>query len=96
MSIMNKRLTIHLIISDDLDVAPDFYEYFSATYPILRSDPTLWCVSAWNDNGKISCFALSKVRSGPVLSLAPVWNDNVFEILWIHLILSFVSCVLSR
>lgn len=38
--------------SDDLDVAPDFYEYFSATYPILRSDPTLWCVSAWNDNGK--------------------------------------------
>ncbi len=20
--------------------------------PVLRSDPTLWCVSAWNDNGK--------------------------------------------
>ncbi|ROT70981.1 Alpha-1,3-mannosyl-glycoprotein 2-beta-N-acetylglucosaminyltransferase [Penaeus vannamei] len=43
-----------IIVSQDydLDVAPDFYEYFSATYPILRSDPTLWCVSAWNDNGK--------------------------------------------
>ncbi|XP_063585102.1 alpha-1,3-mannosyl-glycoprotein 2-beta-N-acetylglucosaminyltransferase-like isoform X2 [Penaeus indicus] len=41
-----------IIVEDDLDVAPDFYEYFSATYPILRSDPTLWCVSAWNDNGK--------------------------------------------
>ncbi|XP_066937635.1 alpha-1,3-mannosyl-glycoprotein 2-beta-N-acetylglucosaminyltransferase isoform X1 [Macrobrachium rosenbergii] len=41
-----------IIVEDDLDVAPDFYEYFSATYQILRADPTLWCVSAWNDNGK--------------------------------------------
>lgn len=53
-----KKFISHFIISDDLDVAPDFYEYFSATYPILRSDPTLWCVSAWNDNGKLSCFVL--------------------------------------
>lgn len=41
-----------IIVEDDLDIAPDFYEYFSATYRILRADPTLWCVSAWNDNGK--------------------------------------------
>ncbi|XP_077993357.1 alpha-1,3-mannosyl-glycoprotein 2-beta-N-acetylglucosaminyltransferase-like [Glandiceps talaboti] len=41
-----------IIVEDDLDVAPDFFEYFLATYPILRDDPTLWCVSAWNDNGK--------------------------------------------
>ena len=39
-------------ISDDLDIAPDFFEYFLATYPLLHSDPMLWCVSAWNDNGK--------------------------------------------
>lgn len=43
-----------VIVEDDLDVAPDFFEYFMATYPILKSDPTLWCVSAWNDNGKES------------------------------------------
>ena len=24
----------------------------TATLPLLRSDPSLWCVSAWNDNGK--------------------------------------------
>ena len=41
-----------IIVEDDLDIAPDFFEYFRATYPILKSDPTLWCVSAWNDNGK--------------------------------------------
>lgn len=37
---------------DDLDIAPDFYSYFAATYDLLLKDPTLWCVSAWNDNGK--------------------------------------------
>ena len=41
-----------LPLADDLEVAPDFFEYFEATYDLLHSDPTLWCVSAWNDNGK--------------------------------------------
>jgi alpha-1,3-mannosyl-glycoprotein beta-1,2-N-acetylglucosaminyltransferase len=41
-----------IIVEDDLEVAPDFFEYFGATLPLLKSDPSLWCVSAWNDNGK--------------------------------------------
>lgn len=40
-------------ISDDLDISQDFFEYFTATYRLLEMDSTLWCVSAWNDNGKI-------------------------------------------
>jgi GNT-I family len=40
-------------LPDDLDISPDFFEYFLATYRVLRDDSTLWCVSAWNDNGKI-------------------------------------------
>lgn len=44
--------TAVIIVEDDLDFSPDFFEYFTATYPILKADPTLWCVSAWNDNGK--------------------------------------------
>ncbi|CAG7733453.1 unnamed protein product, partial [Allacma fusca] len=40
------------VVEDDLEVAPDFFEYFSSTLPILQNDPSLWCVSAWNDNGK--------------------------------------------
>lgn len=43
-----------VIVEDDLDVAPDFFEYFKATLPILQKDETLWCVSAWNDNGKFA------------------------------------------
>ncbi|XP_018327378.1 alpha-1,3-mannosyl-glycoprotein 2-beta-N-acetylglucosaminyltransferase [Agrilus planipennis] len=42
-----------VIVEDDLDIAPDFFEYFLGTLPLLINDPSLWCVSAWNDNGKI-------------------------------------------
>ncbi|VDM99272.1 unnamed protein product [Thelazia callipaeda] len=41
-----------IITEDDLDIAPDFFEYFSATRHLLDLDETLYCVSAWNDNGK--------------------------------------------
>uniref|UniRef100_A0A914WNW8 Alpha-1,3-mannosyl-glycoprotein 2-beta-N-acetylglucosaminyltransferase n=1 Tax=Plectus sambesii TaxID=2011161 RepID=A0A914WNW8_9BILA len=41
-----------ILTEDDLDLAVDFFEYFSATKKLLDTDPTLWCVSAWNDNGK--------------------------------------------
>ncbi|KAM8712683.1 hypothetical protein ACLKA7_013075 [Drosophila subpalustris] len=41
-----------VIVEDDLNVAPDFFEYFLATHKLLKQDPSLWCVSAWNDNGK--------------------------------------------
>ncbi|KRZ20078.1 Alpha-1,3-mannosyl-glycoprotein 2-beta-N-acetylglucosaminyltransferase [Trichinella pseudospiralis] len=41
-----------IILEDDLSIAEDFFEYFAATLKILQADPTLFCVSAWNDNGK--------------------------------------------
>ncbi|XP_074873291.1 alpha-1,3-mannosyl-glycoprotein 2-beta-N-acetylglucosaminyltransferase [Carettochelys insculpta] len=41
-----------IVVEDDLEVAPDFFEYFQAAFPLLLADSSLWCVSAWNDNGK--------------------------------------------
>lgn len=41
-----------VLYTDDLDIAPDFFEYFLGTYPLLIKDSSLWCISAWNDNGK--------------------------------------------
>lgn len=41
-----------IVVEDDLEISPDFFEYFAATLPILKADKSLWCVSAWNDNGK--------------------------------------------
>lgn len=31
-----------IIVEDDLNVAPDFFEYFMGTHKLLRDDPTLW------------------------------------------------------
>ncbi|RZC40632.1 alpha-1,3-mannosyl-glycoprotein 2-beta-N-acetylglucosaminyltransferase [Asbolus verrucosus] len=48
----NFNFSTVIIVEDDLEVAPDFFEYFLGTYPILIRDQSLWCISAWNDNGK--------------------------------------------
>lgn len=41
-----------IILEDDMEVSPDFFEYFAGLAPLLHSDPSLWCISAWNDNGR--------------------------------------------
>jgi alpha-1,3-mannosyl-glycoprotein beta-1,2-N-acetylglucosaminyltransferase len=41
-----------IIIEDDMEVSPDFFAYFQAFLPLLLHDETLYCISAWNDNGK--------------------------------------------
>uniref|UniRef100_A0A7E4VHZ8 Alpha-1,3-mannosyl-glycoprotein 2-beta-N-acetylglucosaminyltransferase n=1 Tax=Panagrellus redivivus TaxID=6233 RepID=A0A7E4VHZ8_PANRE len=41
-----------IITEDDLDIAPDFFDYFAGTRWLLDADASLFCVSAWNDNGK--------------------------------------------
>ncbi len=40
-----------LFYIDDLELSPDFLDYFQTLYPLLLHDKTLWCISAWNDNG---------------------------------------------
>jgi hypothetical protein len=37
--------------TEDIEVAPDFFSYMAATQWLLWEDPTIMCVSAWNDNG---------------------------------------------
>ncbi|KRY47284.1 Alpha-1,3-mannosyl-glycoprotein 2-beta-N-acetylglucosaminyltransferase [Trichinella britovi] len=41
-----------IVTEDDLQIAVDFFEFFLATYKILIADSSLYCVSAWNDNGQ--------------------------------------------
>jgi len=41
-----------IIIEDDMEFAPDFFSYFEAVAPIVESDSSLLCASAWNDNGQ--------------------------------------------
>lgn len=41
-----------LFMEEDLEIAPDFFSYFSAFAPVLERDKSLMCVSAWNDHGQ--------------------------------------------
>lgn len=41
-----------IIVEEDLNFSPDFFEYFLALSPLLRHDRSVMCISAWNDNGK--------------------------------------------
>lgn len=41
-------------------MAPDFFEYFLGTHSLLKNDSSLWCISAWNDNGKVGTIEESR------------------------------------
>ncbi len=41
-----------IILEEDLEISPDFYEYFGALAPLLDRDEKLLTISAWNDNGQ--------------------------------------------
>lgn len=40
-----------IVIEEDLDLSKDFFSYFSQTIHLLEQDDTLYCISAWNDQG---------------------------------------------
>jgi len=46
-----RRFEYVVFLENDLVVAPDFLWLFRSTAWLLEEDPTLFCVSAWNDNG---------------------------------------------
>jgi len=38
------------VLEDDMEYSYDFLHYFEKTAPLLDSDPSLMCISSWNDN----------------------------------------------
>eukprot|EP00940_MAST-03C_sp_MAST-3C-sp2_P003385 g3385.t1 len=41
-----------IVLEDDMEVAVDFFDMFFGLMPVLESDPTIFTISAWSDNGK--------------------------------------------
>ena len=52
-SFERRRFEFAVFLENDLTVSPDFFWYFRSTAWLLEEDPSLFCVSAWNDNGFI-------------------------------------------
>ncbi|PKA60812.1 Alpha-1,3-mannosyl-glycoprotein 2-beta-N-acetylglucosaminyltransferase [Apostasia shenzhenica] len=42
-----------IILEDDMEIAPDFFDYFEATSTLLDKDKSIMAVSSWNDNGQV-------------------------------------------
>ncbi|GLJ39952.1 hypothetical protein SUGI_0817150, partial [Cryptomeria japonica] len=54
---LSKLFTEHnfarvIILEDDMEISPDFFEYFEVAASLLEKDNTLMAVSSWNDNGQ--------------------------------------------
>ncbi|XP_053632331.2 protein O-linked-mannose beta-1,2-N-acetylglucosaminyltransferase 1-like [Cherax quadricarinatus] len=42
-----------IILEEDILAAPDFFSYFNQTSWLLDTDPSIFCISAWNDLGSL-------------------------------------------
>eukprot|EP00300_Choanocystis_sp_HF-7_P004775 c13701_g1_i2.p1 GENE.c13701_g1_i2~~c13701_g1_i2.p1 ORF type:complete len:956 (+),score=198.91 c13701_g1_i2:100-2868(+) len=41
-----------IALEDDLEISPDFFAYFEKMATVMARDPSIWTVSAFNDNGQ--------------------------------------------
>ncbi|VVB10208.1 unnamed protein product [Arabis nemorensis] len=41
-----------IILEDDMEIAPDFFDYFEAAASLMDRDKTIMATSSWNDNGQ--------------------------------------------
>ncbi|CAH8344793.1 unnamed protein product [Eruca vesicaria subsp. sativa] len=41
-----------IILEDDMEIAPDFFDYFEAAASLMDRDETIMAASSWNDNGQ--------------------------------------------
>ncbi|KVH96073.1 Glycosyl transferase, family 13 [Cynara cardunculus var. scolymus] len=41
-----------IILEDDMEISPDFFEYFEAGADLLDKDKSIMAISSWNDNGQ--------------------------------------------
>ncbi|KAL6522481.1 hypothetical protein OROMI_031439 [Orobanche minor] len=41
-----------IILEDDMEISPDFFDYFEAGSELLDHDKSIMAISSWNDNGQ--------------------------------------------
>ena len=79
---MYPRAPHAIVLEEDLDVSPDFFSYFSQTVGLLSQDPSIYCISAWNDLGyeytSADPSALYRVETMP--GLGWMLSRKLFEV----------------
>ena len=72
-----------IILEDDLELSPDLLNYFKQTSQILEADPSLVCVSAFNDQASgenADPTLLKRTASFPNLGL--LFHRHGYDVLW--------------
>ncbi|XP_028068181.1 alpha-1,3-mannosyl-glycoprotein 2-beta-N-acetylglucosaminyltransferase-like isoform X4 [Camellia sinensis] len=47
-----EEMIVYYKIAHDMEISPDFFDYFEAAVALLESDKSIMAVSSWNDNGQ--------------------------------------------
>nr|DBA17711.1 TPA: hypothetical protein GDO54_016041 [Pyxicephalus adspersus] len=48
---LNPDAKFVIVLEEDLDISVDFFSFLSQTIHLLEEDESLYCISAWNDQG---------------------------------------------
>lgn len=46
------KLSRVIILEDDMEISPDFFDYFEAGAALMDHDKSIMAISSWNDNGQ--------------------------------------------
>ncbi|KAL5066580.1 hypothetical protein RYX36_028317 [Vicia faba] len=65
-----------IILEDDMEIAPDFFDYFEAMATLLDKDKSIMAVSSWNDNGQKQ-FVHDPCSSDPCSSCRPIAGSSL-------------------
>ena len=68
-----------IILEEDIQIAPDFFDYFQATSELLDQDPSLFAVSAFNDNGHLVKDPTRLLRSDFFPGLGWMMTRNLWK-----------------
>jgi len=48
----NPQAEFAIVVEDDMLFAKDFMSFFVQTAPLYKKDPSVYCITSWNDNGQ--------------------------------------------
>jgi len=69
-----------IMLEDDFVLAPDAFSYFRRMSPLFDTDPTLYCVSAWNEYGRTPFVSSSTAvyRTDCFPGLGWMWSREIW------------------
>jgi hypothetical protein len=97
-----------IVVEDDMIFAPDFLTYFVQLAPLYAKDPSIYCITSWNDNAQAGLALDPRVMLrtdffiglGWMISrriykneLEPIWPQTHWSMRANQITAAFATCV---